>query len=241
VSFVFLKKYVLGSDYSSFSNVIKVRRSRYKIKIPVLNPQVSYLCGAIAGDGNLTLIRRKDSIYPRTKLRVINSSEEFLNYLNNIIFQNFGYSAKIYKKGDGCFVLESNNKVVWLYITYLTGMKAGKKKNLHIPKRLRNRILLKHFLAGLFDTDGYYSRGRYGLMMSQKNHNFLHEIKSLGKRFYNLNFLGPYTDKIEFDGKSFRRSQINLSTKCNDNFIKVIPLKIKSGPSRIRTCDIHLS
>jgi hypothetical protein len=237
----FIRKDILGSNYRLFSNKIVVRRSKYTVNIPEIDSCISYLFGAIAGDGNITLIKRGDSKYPRTKIRIINSSKSFLCYLNRILIDKFGYHGRIYHKSENCYVLESNNKIVWLYIVKFSGLRAGKKIGLKVPSVVKSYSLLKSYIAGLFDTDGYYSRGRYGLMMTSKNLDFLYEIKSLSKSFYNLNFLGPYTDKIEFNRKTFERSQINLSTKCNDDFVKLIPMKIKSGPSRIRTCDIHLS
>ena len=225
---------ILGSEFQIKSNLICVRRSPFQISIPNLNSDIAYLSGVVFGDGNLTLIKRKTSKYPRTKLKVYNSSENFLLKLNRILLKNFNYSGKIYRKKDkNCYILEINNKLVWLYFTKFIKIKPKKKVNLHIPTVFRNRNMLKHFIAGLFDTDGYFSKCRFGIMMTGKNYNFLNEIKLLTKKFYNFNFLGPYKDKIKLNGKFRERAQINLSTVCNSEFIKIIPLKIKSGPGKI--------
>ena len=231
---IFIDKKIIGSKVYIKSNLIKMKRSPFQIKIPKLNSDIAYLGGAIFGDGNLTLIKRKVSKYPRTKLRIINSSKNFLKYLNKIFLDNFNANGKIYKKkNSNCYILEINSKIIWLYFTKVIGMKAKKKINLHIPSIFRTKTMLKYFIAGLFDTDGYYSNGRFGIMMTRKNYNFLKEIKLLTKKFYKFNFLGPYKDKINLNGKIHERARINLSTFCNSEFRKIIPLKIKNGSGRI--------
>ena len=225
---------ILGNEFHIKSNLVSVRRSPFQIRLPELNSDIAYLSGVIFGDGNLTLIKRRDSRYPRTKLKVYNSSRDFLLELNEIIHNNFNYNGRIYKKKDkNCYILELNNKIIWLYFTEFIRIKPKKKINLHIPYVLRNKGILKYFIAGLFDTDGYFSRGRFGIMMNGKNYIFLKEIKTLTREFYNFNFLGPYKDKIELNGKIRYRVQINLSTICNSMFLDIIPLRKKSGPGKI--------
>lgn len=225
---------ILGNEFHVESNLVKVRRSPFQIKLPKLNSDIAYLSGVIFGDGNLTLIKRKASKYPRTKLKLYNSSFNFLLELNEIIHNNFNYNGKIYKKKDkNCYILELNNKIIWLYFTKFIGIKPKKKINLHVPYILRKKGILKYFIAGLFDTDGYFSRNRFGIMMTGKNYAFLKEIKTLTRKFYNFNFLGPYKDKIELNGKIRYRAQINLSTICNSIFSDIIPLRKMSGPSKI--------
>ena len=225
---------IIGSELRVYSNFVKVRRSPFQIKLPEVNPEIVYLSGVIIGDGNLTLIKRKVSKYPRTKLKIYNSSLDFLLKVKDIIKNNFNYDGRIYKKKDKkCYVLESNNKLVWLYFTKFIGMRPEKKVNLHVPCVARNKDMLKYFIAGLFDTDGYFSRGRFGIMMTGKNYTFLKEIKNLTKSFYGFNFLGPYKDEVKFNGKKRNSVQINLSTVCNSSFSSIIPLRKKSGPSKI--------
>ena len=53
-------------------------RSKYKIILPrKIDNKIAYLSGAIIGDGNIPLTKRKISNYPRLRIRIFNSSIQY--------------------------------------------------------------------------------------------------------------------------------------------------------------------
>ena len=208
---------------------IELRRSKYKIKIPKLNKNIAYLTGVIMGDGNITIISRKDiSKYPRTRIRIYNSSEYLLKELNGLFKDSFNYNGIISKKKDkNCYILEINSKIICSYFINFIGLKAEKKTNLNIPRHVKKKEFFKYFLAGLMDTDGFYTSGTFGIMMNGSNEPFLEDIRLLSDTFYNLDFLAPMKSKIVFNGKIHDRVQMNLSRYSIDKFRKTIPLQNK--------------
>ncbi|MDD5133055.1 MAG: LAGLIDADG family homing endonuclease [Candidatus Nanoarchaeia archaeon] len=204
----------------------KVKRSNHKIKLPKeVNKDVAYLFGVIMGDGRLEKSIRKVSKYPRTKLYIYNDSKQYLIRLNEYLKKEFNVPTRIYKKNyNNCYVLEINNKFVWLYFSKYLNIE-NKKLNLQIPKEVQNRELFKHFLAGLFDTDGYFSKV-YGIMLNGSNYTFLLEINKLCEKYYKIKMLGPYKNILKKDGKEYSRCSISTSMPYNEQFKEIVPLKI---------------
>lgn len=237
------KKIIEGNTtvYKEDGNVfIKMKKSKFRIKIPKIDKNIAYLVGAIFGDGNISLVSRKDvSKYPRTKLRIYNASLNYVKMLNEITKKHFNICGRIYKREENCFILEFNNKIIWLYLSKIGNIKPHKKTNLKIPSILKSSTLFKHFIAGLMDTDGYFSRV-FGIMMHGSNKEFLNVIKILSRKFYGLEFLGPYENTIIQDGKERYRVIMRLKTAHNGLFRKIIPLKHeKYGPEENRTPDLR--
>lgn len=222
---------VIGTDIYFEENknslYVRMKRSPFKIKVPTkLDVSISYLTGVIIGDGNITLIPRELSKYPRTKIKIYNSSEQFINNINYLFKEIFNYAGKLWKKKDkNCFVLEINNKIVYSYFVNIIGLKPRKKINLRVPNLIKTKKLFKYFFAGLMDTDGFYTNKTFGIMMNGTNEMFLEEIKHLSNKFHNLKFLNPVLSECRLNDKTFKRVQMNLSRYSVSGFWKIIPLK----------------
>lgn len=209
------------SDYYT----LKLRRSSHKhVRIPKkITKEIAYLFGAIMGDGSLTLAKRKESSYPMTKLEIFNNSKEYLTKLNKILYKYFRVPTIIYKKKDcDCFSLYLANKFVWLYFSKNLNIK-NKKLNLKIPKKVNNKKLFRYFLAGLFDTDGYYSK-TYGMMLGGTQYNLLNNIKKSSLEYHKIVFLGPKMNTLKVKEKIYYRCYMNTSRYSNSRFRKSIPL-----------------
>jgi hypothetical protein len=223
-------------DYSIISPNIRIKRedknythvivkgSPQRIKIPKkLNKELIYLFGAIVGDGHLSLIYRKNEKYPVLKLGIYNNSKKYLEKLNIIFIKEFNQALRIYKKkGNNCFALETGNKLIWLFFHKHLNIK-NKKINLQVPKEIRDKNLFKYFLAGLFDTDGYYSE-TFGIMLGGTHYELLDHIKELSQQYHGIKFLGPRMNILRTNGKTYKRCYMKTSTYSNHKFRKVIPL-----------------
>jgi len=212
--------------------ILRMKRSKFSVKIPFkVSNDIAYLTGVIVGDGNITLIPRKISQYPRTKIRIFNNSRKFLFKINKLFKETFNIEGKLYKKKDkNCFYLTINNKLVYLYFVKIIGLKPKKKNELEIPKLIKNKKLLKYFIAGLFDTDGYFSK-TFGIMMGGSNLRFLKDIKYLLNDFYEIESRKMYYGTINTPTGIKDRCQMQVKIGSKDRFINIIPLKhSKYGP-----------
>jgi len=212
--------------------VVWSKRSKYKIFLPVkVNRKVAYLTGVIMGNGNISVVKRKVSKYPVLILRLYNASKDYLNFLNEGFYEVFGIKGKLFKKKDkNCYVLTFNQKWITLYFLKIIGLSSGKKTNLRIPRPLRNKVLFKHFLAGLFDTDGYLSE-TFGIMMYGSNYDFLEEISMLLNTYYGISSRKLWIGTLYTETGAKPRSQLQIKSGEIGKFINVVPLKHhKYGP-----------
>ena len=212
---------------------VRVKRSKYCTRIPNLNEDIAYLSGIIAGDGSFKMTSRTGS-YPRVAIVITNKSVQFLKDIDRLVEENFHYPGRIYERnGGGHFDYRINNKIIFLYFRRVVGIDK-KRAKLHIPKKLLTGKFLRFFLAGLFDTDGYFSEDTFGIMLNARNYSLLLEIKT------NLCVRGLYFGNIcrntlIVDGRPYYRIIMRLRKKSVAKFRKFVPLKHEKymGPQGI--------
>ena len=206
--------------------IIWSKRSKYRVHIPKsVNETISYLSGVIVGYGNISIVSRKNILYPRTKLRIFNKSRKYLEQINSEFSNIFNLHEKILKKEDkDCHILTINNKIMILYFLKIIGLYPGKKLGLEIPKILRSRALLKYFIAGLFDTDGFRT-DTFGIMMHGSNYKFLKDIAHLMKKYYDIEPRKIYYGTLKTPSGIRTRSQFQIGVGSMEKFISVIPLR----------------
>src|SRR3989344_7048459 len=220
----------LVSDFRTSKNNGKIlmwaKRSKYKIIMPTeVNEKLAYITGVIVGDGNITITERGITKYPRMTLIIFNASKSYLEFLNKEFYGVFGIGGKIMKKLDKeCYKLTITKKLIILYFLKIMGLTAGKKKVLKIPEAVKNKRLFKFFIAGLYDTDGYFSQ-TFGIMMSGSNYNFLKEITLLLERYYNISSRKLYFGNLITKTGLKTRAQTQIRARDVEKFIEIIPLK----------------
>jgi|SRR3989338_2816738 len=221
--------------------IIRVKRSKYLTFIPSrVNADIAYLSGTIAGDGSYKVSKRKNVKYPRAVITITNKSKSFLEDLNSRLVKNFRYEGKIYKySGKNCYDLQISNRVIFLYFRRIIGLTKDNSK-VKIPKSVSTKKLLKFFIAGIFDTDGYYSRDTFGIMMTGKNYYFLKQVKKQTYQNYKLSFGKIGRNILHARDKVYERVIMRLKSDCRRQFLRTIPLRHeKYGPGRNRTGGFH--
>jgi len=216
-------KFTLYRDHLIISGIYK---PQYKVVLPKnIDCRIAYLSGVIMGDGSITIAKRKVSGYPQLTLKIFNASEQYLEFLNNEFHGVFGTKGGISKKKDkNCYVLTLNRKLIILYFLKVLEIKGGKKSNLRIPPLLKNKDLFKFFVAGIFDTDGFFTES-FGIMMNGSNYNFLKEISLLLEEFYGISSRKLWYGYLNNPRKLISRTQFLIRTRDIDKFINIIPLK----------------
>ena len=109
---------------------------------------LNYLAGLIAGDGDLYYRRSKGEY----RIRVSDSSKEFLTSLSNLINKSLGIRARVYKHHKyNCFILVIYNKK--LYYEILRRIES----NINLPTI--------EFARGLLDAEGGITKsGKKGVV-----------------------------------------------------------------------------
>lgn len=185
------KSKISYENYEKLCNLAKIKQSfksyifiKNKIqpinKIDVINNHLAELLGILAGDGHISNINYEVCVSGHMIL-----DKEYIN--KNVVFlfeRLFGLNPKlkIYKPYNNlrCCV---NSKLLIEYLSKEFNLPIGKKKgNLHIPKQIiENKLLLKYYIRGLFDTDGsVYLRRKKDIVISIISGDllFLNEIKN---------------------------------------------------------------
>lgn len=117
-----------------------------------INSEIAELCGVILGDGHLYNTENRITITGSTK-----DVFYYKNYLIPLFKKYFKIKPKLVKvRNKNSYRLILENKNIFEFFTNRLGLVRGKKVNISVPKAILNNLqLLKSFIRGLFDTDGY--------------------------------------------------------------------------------------
>jgi len=191
-----------------------------------LNEDLAYLMGYILGDGHLSNYKKslRLELYDVCKEHIINMKSLFKRYFNINRVYIF--------KDRGNFVLRINSKVLLTFLNKIFEIPIGKKEKIKIPLIIKEKDLIKEFIAGFFDAEGcIYHNKKYGysLTISQYRKEILEEIKDY------LKSIDIYSKIRENRASSF---ELKIPRKENTlNFSKKIKLK---NPNKILTLNKFL-
>lgn len=164
--------------------------SRHQQISPVrfLNPKLSYLIGWICGDGHL-------SDYGNHYLiKISEKSTDQLRYVLKPLFKNlFNVDVPIFRIYEGGYAAQVGCKPIFRFLTRVLKIKVGE-----IPEIINSfdKINMRYFLAGIFDSEGYVCKNRYRATISQARLEFIDKLKYLFKDL-GVKFNGPTTHKTK--------------------------------------------
>lgn len=136
--------------------IVEIKNSEEKIRIPKLTEKLAEFIGALAGDGHMNNLNYEVSICMDKDI-----DKDYFDHVVKLFCDLFGLTARKYISKTENYVkckVYSKNLVEFLNQNY--GCPVGKKKGkLTIPDIiLQNNELLKAYLRGMFDTDGSFHR-----------------------------------------------------------------------------------
>lgn len=143
-----------------------------------LSEDLAYFIGYAFGDGN---VERDAWETPQTLcLACAHSYPDIQSKLTNIIFETFGYSAKI-NTGDGAVnKVTIHSKLILLFLQQ-NGLLKQPHHSLIMPDAVKNSPLEVQaaFISGYFDADGYASGSKKGYVIASVCQNILREMQNM--------------------------------------------------------------
>ncbi len=171
---------------SNLPSVMKLSQFKgHTIKLPkYLTEDMMYFFGLLAGDGNLY-----ESSYNGISLRFSSIDKELNDKFRKISLGAFGIEPEYYKHPERIPYLRIHSKIIGKIANDL-GLPIGKKTGkIRISKELSElpNNLLKTYIQGLFDTDGYVSirktRGSHTVGMTTSTKGFARDIQLILMKF----------------------------------------------------------
>ena len=160
------------------------------------NPKLYYLLGLILGDGCLCY-KNKFQNGGSYRLQITVRYKKEVHQIRNLIKDLFNIDSSFYKD-KGCYNVCTFSKVLVIFLNKIYDIPIGKKhKHMKVPIAVKkDKVYIKYFLKGLFDSDGniYKHRNSECLQIRQKSKSFIEEIQLLLK-IVGIEIGGPYYDK----------------------------------------------
>ncbi|MEM3408100.1 MAG: LAGLIDADG family homing endonuclease [Candidatus Micrarchaeia archaeon] len=132
------------------------------LKLPkFINPDIAYLAGLIAGDGNIYFEKNDKN---SAQVRFHSTDHKLLMEASRIIKENFGLNTHLSESSDRIPSICVSSVVIAELLEKL-GVPSGEKSHkIDIPPLLvsSGEECVKSFIRGLFDTDGYVSDSKVG-------------------------------------------------------------------------------
>ncbi|MBU2100808.1 hypothetical protein KKB11_06255, partial [Candidatus Micrarchaeota archaeon] len=147
-----------GFEKEFLSKQAKTVFNRYgkNITLPekLNNKNLAYLAGLVFGDGSIYLTKQNQA-----GIRFYNSDEKLLKEFDKIIFELFGLKTEKLTEKDKVPGRRINSIVIWnLLKEFGLSNKKLESKLSHFCTEQSNELLAE-VLQGLYDTDGYVSKG----------------------------------------------------------------------------------
>ena len=186
-----------------------------------IDNELIYLAGVVAGDGHLTKgVKWKNKNNSRDYGVIIHSNnKDFLEYILGLIKNKIKTRVKV-KEGKRACYISVRSKILQNTLNLELDIPLGKKsRKIFIPKNIKDKEEVNHFIAGFFDTDGGFRGNSIGFCSASKR-----IIKEVSEYLNSINienstecWINKKYDK-EYYGMKIRKKHIH-------RFLKAIPLK----------------
>jgi DNA-binding transcriptional regulator WhiA len=169
------------------------------VKLPdKITTDLAYIAGYHFGDGyledsNKTIHRKGKADY---EITYADENGDMIQIIVSMFQRLFNVKPKVSKRGN-MFVARLYSKIVHAFLQYVLKLQIGKKQTERIPDYIHEDLeLLRHFIRGFFDAEGYIYYDKYNkkvrLGVTNSNMPLLHEMKDNLLNAFNIRILGPY-------------------------------------------------
>jgi len=159
-----------------------------KISLPkTINPRLSYFLGWICGDGHLA------NYGNHYLIKISEKSTGQLEFINSLAYGLFGIRGKIHRMYENGYALLINSKPLLRFLKNVLKIKVGE-----IPELIQrvDNMNARLFISGLLDSEGFISKTRNVITISQAKYDFLTKLQDLALRV-GVKFNGPTRHKTK--------------------------------------------
>ena len=205
------------------------------VPIP-LTKDTAYLAGVIIGDGHISdSTKSKTDSSKNYRIFLEFKDKTYLKQIHNIFLSIIRTKSKpkSSKRGEKeRHYLQLTNKSLFLFFTEKLNIPKGAKSAIVvIPKMVKNSSadVKRHFLAGLFDTDGGFRSKSIGFTSASRY--LIKDVSDLLNEFSVKHFRESWTNKKymrHYYGIIMYKQEIG-------KFLKIFPLRNEEKLKRIRT------
>jgi len=210
---------------------------RRTLKFPIkMSKELAELIGIHFGDGSL--YKDLNHNYTLSYAGNLKKDRDYMNYIDFLFYNLFNthLHTKIYIKQNS-IELRLRSKQLFYFYKQCLKLCDGPKKNLSIPDYIIcNKIFLRYFLRGLFDTDGcvvLQRSGKYSYLLikiSTKHHNFAKEIVC------GLSMLGIHSFLLRKIGRGYASYEAVIRNDHVDTFFKHVGSKNRRNIDKYHLC-----
>ncbi len=183
----------LDINFVDFRNKYIISKDR--VKLPeILNEELAQIVGYFVGDGN----------YDKNRICFSEGDKELAEYYKNKIEKLFNSAIGFkYREKKRYYQLKVYSKVIEKFFKG-EFLKSKNSSTVLVPEKILKSpdVILASFLRGLFNADGYVSRGKIGLGINNKT--LAQQVQLSLLRFGILSSLLEYDNKRNPYSKNYR-------------------------------------
>lgn len=147
----------------------------------VLTEDLAYLIGQSYGDGSICEIPKASTVNHAWSIALSNDWPQITEKVKACVRSSFGGMEPRVSPGDGnCERLRIQSEQVVQFLK-INGFSKEKSGDLRFPSRLlqASQEIVRSFIAGYFDADGYASGPKKGYVFSSASSSFLQVLKTV--------------------------------------------------------------
>ncbi|CAD5245342.1 ATPase, T2SS/T4P/T4SS family [Thermococcus camini] len=173
-----------------------------------VDEKLSYAVGVILGDGYIS----SNGYYVSATF----DDSSYMNAFTSALSEFLPKSEPEIKRNNGYTVVTYGSKIFAEFLNRAFGIPKGRKENIDVPDLvLSNDDLLRYFIAGLFDADGYVDENGPAVILTTRSENLARKV------WYALQRLGIVSTVSRVKNKGYKDSLIfRVTVRGVDDLIR---------------------
>ncbi|NJE02038.1 ATPase, T2SS/T4P/T4SS family [Thermococcus sp. JdF3] len=162
-----------------------------------VDEKLSYAVGVLLGDGYIS----SNGYYVSATF----DDSSYMNAFTSALSEFLPESEPEIKRNEGYTVVTYGSKIFAEFLHRAFGIPKGRKENLDVPDLvLSNDELLRYFIAGLFDADGYVDENGPAVILTTKSENLARKVWYALQRLGIISTVSRVRNKGYKEGVTFR-------------------------------------